>query len=254
MRVLPYQFACMVRSVTLIIDGRVIDDPMTIWRGYAGRTRTLNNYDLAGQGNPGILTEGDVARTRIIASRISRDECERLLKRADGAPWDCVSAEADLAAADPARRGGLFDQAAALYWHFTVPHEAGLGPAKIHKVLHVKRPGVYPVLDRLVRRLYRVQARKFTGLIPGARPGGSVTFWAAIREDLIDAGNHSAVLHYRAALRADPQTAPMAGLPFLRLLDIVSWETARKEANAKGLLPEGVRVSDVQPDEAPARC
>ena len=137
--------------------------------------------------------------------------------------------EADLASADPAQRGGLFDKAAALYWHFTIPHNAGIGPAKIHKVLHVKRPQFYPVLDRLVRRLYRVQARTWINQIPDTRRGDSVTFWAVIRDDLIDRDNNSALQIHRDALRTAPQTAPMADLPFLRLLDIVAWETARRE-------------------------
>lgn len=89
--------------MALTVAGRVIDDPLSIWRDYARRTRTLYEYDLTGPGDPAILTltEGDVARTRIIASRISREECKRLLRRASDAPWDCVSVEADLASADP---------------------------------------------------------------------------------------------------------------------------------------------------------
>jgi Family of unknown function (DUF6308) len=221
--------------VALTIAGRVIGDPLEIWQGYADRARTLHGYDLADTGNPAALTEGEVARTRIIASRVSRDECARLLKRAANAPWGCVSIEADLAFADPAWRGGLFDNAATLYWHFTTPHEAGLGPAKIHKVLHVKRPRVYPVLDRLVRRLYRAQARTWVSQLPDARPGDSVTFWAAIRADLIDEDNDSALSLYREALRAAPRTAPMADLPALRLLDIVAWETARREIGTQAL-------------------
>jgi hypothetical protein len=94
-------FAGMFSNVALIVAERVIDDPTRIWRNYAGRTRTLTSGDL------GVLTEGEVARTRIIASRISRDQCERLLRIAADAPWGCVSAEADLADADPARRDGL---------------------------------------------------------------------------------------------------------------------------------------------------
>jgi hypothetical protein len=82
--------------MALTIGGRVIDDPLSTWRNYARRTRILHKYDLADPGDPAILTEGDVARTRIIASRITREECERLLKRANDAPWDCVGARADL--------------------------------------------------------------------------------------------------------------------------------------------------------------
>lgn len=165
--------------MVLTVAGRVVPDPMEIWQDYARRTRTLHGYDLAGTGDPAILTASEVKRTRIIASRISRKECVRLVNRAAEAPWAFVAVDADLADADPSQRGGLFDQAAALYWHFTTPHEAGLGPAKIHKVLHLKRPSVYPVLDRLIRRLYRAQARAWVSQLPDVRPGDTVTFWAA---------------------------------------------------------------------------
>ena len=215
--------------MVLTVAGRVVPDPMEIWQDYSRRTRTLHGYDLAGTGDPAILTASEVERTRIIASRISRKECVRLVNRAAEAPWAFVAVDADLADADPSRRGGLFDQAAALYWHFTTPHEAGLGPAKIHKVLHVKRPSVYPVLDRLIRRLYRAQARAWVGQLPDVRPGESVTFWAAIRADLIDPDNNSAMSLHRETLRSAPRIAPMADLPALRLLDILAWETARRE-------------------------
>jgi hypothetical protein len=77
--------------VTLTIAGRVIDDPLRIWQDYASRTRTLREYDLADPGNPAILTEDEVTRTRIIASRVTREECARLLRRATDAPWSGVS-------------------------------------------------------------------------------------------------------------------------------------------------------------------
>jgi hypothetical protein len=140
-----------------------------------------------------------------------------------------VATDADLADADPSQRDGLFNKAASLYWHFTTPHEAGLGPAKVHKVLHIKRPCFYPVLDQLVRRLYRAQARAWVSQLPDARPGDSVTFWAAIREDLIHSGNSSAIAQQRKALRTASPTLPMADLPALRLFDIVAWDTARRE-------------------------
>jgi hypothetical protein len=214
---------CLI--VALTVAGRLVRDPVEIWRGYAIRTRTLREYDLAGAGDPAVLVAAEVARTRIIASRVTRQEGAWFVRRAADAPWG-VSADADLACADPAGRGGLFDNAAALYWHFTTPHQVGIGPAKIHKVLHIKRPGLYPVL---VRRLYRAQARRWVNRIPNARPGDSMTFWAAIRDDLTDEDNRSVLSQHRAELREDPQIARMADLTSLRLLDIVAWETARRE-------------------------
>lgn len=218
---------CLIMGLT--VAGRLVRDPIQIWRSYARRTRTLREYDLAGAGDPAILIACEVARTRIIASRVTRREGAWFLQRAADAPWGCVSAGADLVCADPAVRGSLFDGAAALYWHFTTPHQAGIGPAKIHKVLHVKRPELYPVLDRLVRRLYRAQARTWVDRISDTRPGDSVTFWAAIRQDLTDEKNRSALWQHCEQLYEDPQTAPMADLPALRLLDILAWEIARRE-------------------------
>jgi Family of unknown function (DUF6308) len=219
-----------VHVVTLTIAGRSLD-PADIWRQYARRTRTLHGYDLAGTGDQASLTRAEVARSRIIASRISNDECGRLLRRSQSAPWASVSMDMDLAQADPVRRGGPFDNAAALYWHFTTPHERGIGMAKIHKVLHLKRPQLYPVLDRLVRRLYSAQASVWVDVIPGARREDAVTFWAAIRADLIDEDNRAALEVYRESLRVTRETAAMANLPAVRLLDIAAWEIARREFN-----------------------
>lgn len=215
--------------MALTVAGREISDPLVIWHDYAARTRTLLSYDLAGTGDPGRLTRDEIWRTRIVSSRISHAECARLLDRAATAPWQGVPVSSDLADADPTRRGGLFDSAAALYWHFIIPREPGLGRAKIHKMLHVKRPALYPVLDRRIRRLYAAQARAWASRLPEARPGDSVTFWAAIREDLVDTGNVAALTQHREEMRAGGHTARLAGLPDLRLLDIIAWQTARTE-------------------------
>jgi hypothetical protein len=216
--------------VALTVAGREISDPLEIWHDYAARTRTLLGYDLAGVGDPGRLTRDEIWRTRIISSRISHAECARLLDRANTAPWQRVPVNSDLADADPVRRGGLLDGAAALYWHFIIPREPGLGPAKIHKMLHVKRPALYPVLDRRIRRLYAAQAGAWGSRLPEARPGDSVTFWAAIREDLVDAGNKAALTQHREDMGAGGHTARLAGLSDLRLLDVIAWQTARRES------------------------
>ena len=216
--------------MVLTVAGREISDPLQSWHDYAARTRTLAGYDLAGAGYPGRLTKDEIWRTRILSSRISHAECARLLERATTAPWQRVPANSDLADADPVQRDGLFDSAAALYWHFIIPRERGLGPAKIHKMLHVKRPALYPVLDSRIRRLYAAQARTWVSRLPEARSGDSVTFWAAIRDDLVDAGNQAALRQYREDLRAGGHTARLAGLPNLRLFDIIAWQTAQRES------------------------
>jgi hypothetical protein len=54
---------------------------------------------------------------------------------------------------------GLFTKMARLYWHFTWPEQIhGIRVAKTHKVLHPKRPALYPILDAQLKRLYAPQA------------------------------------------------------------------------------------------------
>jgi hypothetical protein len=75
----------------------------------------------------------------------------------------------------------------------------------------MKRPALYPVLDQRLRTLYAKQAENWVDrLFPDTRRGDSVTFWAAIRDDLVDPGNRTALQIYRHRLRADQALAPVA--------------------------------------------
>ncbi|MCA1702676.1 MAG: DUF6308 family protein [Actinobacteria bacterium] len=64
--------------------------------------------------------------------------------------WHLVPADARLADADP--EGDLYWRAAELYGHFTTLH--GVGDAIASKLLHLKRPAVFPILDALIREAY----------------------------------------------------------------------------------------------------
>jgi len=101
--------------VTLTVAGIAIADHMAIWRDYGGWTKTLDRYDLAPAGEPDLLTDDEVRRTRIVASRISEEERTRLVVRAATAPWHDVPAGSELAAGDSvthwaAIRADLTDQ------------------------------------------------------------------------------------------------------------------------------------------------
>ena len=62
-------------------------------------------------------------------------------------------AEEDLLVTDDPQ--GLLQRAERLYRHF---RDAGLGPTRTHKLLHLKRPAVYPIVDSVVRVTYKSQA------------------------------------------------------------------------------------------------
>jgi Family of unknown function (DUF6308) len=215
----------------LHIAGDVVEDPMALWRKYAGNYgRTIHDYDLADPGSPSALTAEEAWRSRIIHSRLTYHERDQLVDRAADAPWAGVPASADLIDADPATPGGLFARAADLYWTFTWPERIhGVRVAKVHKVLHIKRPALYPILDERLRALYEPSAEVWLeplGHLGELTTGDSPPYWAAFRDDLIR--NHDALESYRDRLarEGDETVCLMARLTRLRLLDVLAWMVA----------------------------
>jgi hypothetical protein len=200
-----------------------VQDPLQALRNYAARTKTVSQFDLAGTGDPEVLTAEEIARTRIISSRISRREASWLLQRSINAPWSHVPADADLRLADPARRNELYDAMTQLYNHFRHEAPRGVATAKVSKVLHLKRPALFPLLDSHVTRVYRKPARAHARLHPDRC--ASHLYWAAIRSDLIAASDGGILDELRQQLADDSATAvrKLGNLTDLRLLDICAW-------------------------------
>jgi hypothetical protein len=208
-----------------------VPDPLSVWRDYARQhPLTLRDYDLADSGQPNLLTADEAWRSRRINSRITHAECDALERLALQAPWHTVSANADLADADPEQPDGLFAAAAAIYWHFTWPERTpGIGVAKVHKVLHPKRPGLYPILDDRLRHLYSGCAARWIeplAHLGELTPADSPPYWAAIREDLNRCRDDLEA--HRDSLRCDDDETVrrLADLTNVRLLDIVAWSIA----------------------------
>jgi Family of unknown function (DUF6308) len=219
-------------TVPVSVAGQEVADPLGVLRGYLQRHgKTLRAYDLAGLGNPDILSFGEVVRTRVMASRISHREAAWFVERAALAPWSAVPEHARLADADPMVAGGAYDDALALYDHFAAATPVRVRGGKLHKVLHLKRPHLYPILDSQLRRTYRTKARMAGAqLTRNGRPSGRA-YWAAIREDLL--ANARALCQLRDQLVEDSELRALAGLSELRLLDILAWSlTAPMEGDA----------------------
>jgi Family of unknown function (DUF6308) len=218
--------------MALRIAGATVDDPMPIWRAYARLYGgTIRGYDLREPGDPNVLTPDEAWCSRIIGSRMSRRERDEFVERAAeaGCPWGEVRADADLADADPAATGGDFDHAADLYWFFTSPDRIrGVRVAKLHKVLHVKRPGLYPILDKQVRNLYQVHAMPWVGELARLRVTikDSPPYWAAIRDDLVVNGPQLRAYRQELSASGDEMSVLVARLTILRLQDIVAWHVA----------------------------
>jgi hypothetical protein len=184
--------------------------------------KTLRVYDQVGPGDPLRLNAEEIARTRVIASRISRAEERWLLRRGETAPWADVPLAADLASADPDDPTSAYPPALELYLHFYQERPRGFSVAKLSKTLHIKRPNLYPILDSRLMRLYRRPARQHGQ----ARPVlGRYQYWPAIRADLRYNRETGALAELRAMLTAapNPVVREMAQLSDLRLMDICAW-------------------------------
>lgn len=216
---------------SLRISQQLVGDPLPMWRQYArDYPGTIRGYDFGGLGDPNFLTEAEAWRSRIINSRLTRGECGQVVRRALSAPWGSVPVGADLADADPSESGGLFADAAGLYWSFTWPERiSGVATAKVHKILHLKRPGLYPILDGRVKSLYRPCAAAWTGRLShlgGTTLADSPPYWSAFRDDLVR--NCDVLRTYRTQMAADDDEVLrfMARLTCLRLQDIIAWMIA----------------------------
>ena len=155
------------------------------------------------------------------------------MKAAAGAPWHLVPADARLADADP--EGDLYWRGAELYEHFTRRH--GVGDAIASKLLHMKRPAFFPILDALIRYAYERSAR--TAYEQGKRcryqlPRADRLYWAAIRADLLRPGNVRAIADLREALvlSEESHNQRLARVSDVRLIDMIVWLTRLQSRDA----------------------
>lgn len=208
-------------TTKIIIAGHAITGPhktlMDYGRRYAG---TLAKYDFGDKGDPNILTGDEIWTTRIIHSRFSRAEQSELEARSASwrGTWAAVAPTACIEDADPAIEDGHYDAMQALYSLMTDIH--GVNAAKASKVLHFKRPGLYPILDSRLMDLYREPATDAAKQYK--KRGFKRMYWAAIRNDVI--ANRDALKKLRHDLaNEEGDNNKLSDLSDLRILDILSW-------------------------------
>lgn len=211
------------------IAGWAVPDPLTVLASYCrNHAKTLRDYDWLA-GTTDSLTREQITATYRMSSRISRTDARWLLGQAATAGWDTVDKAALLNDADPAIRGGLYDQADALYAYFYRSRPRNVNHAKVSKCLYLMRPGLIPVLDSRVLKLYRRSARAAARELAGTGLPYRWAYWAAIRKDLLRASNAWTVLRDELR-RVDPDGIHGEAanrLSDLRLLDILAWSLAK---------------------------
>jgi hypothetical protein len=193
---------------------------------------TLAYYDFAGActaPHPHDTVDlSDAGRLVVINARLTADDVPTMIAAAAEAPWGLVDWEEDLITApDPE---DLLGRAEKLYDHFRYFRERGLGPTRTHKLLHLKRPAVYPIVDSVVRRTYKRHAERAAEV----RGRGGTHYWLALAEELRVNGE------VFAALREALGDQRIGQLSTPRLFDILIWSLHGREAAQVRQLP-GVR-------------
>jgi hypothetical protein len=209
---------------SMSVAGHNVHDTFGRLARYAVTYRdTVERYDLGKPGGPDVVSEDEVARTRVINSRIGHQDLEHFLRIS--IETTSLLAEipitAHLREADPTVAGGLYDRALAVFDRYLTP---GIHWGKISKVLHLKRPHLFPILDSRVEQAYRQPAEKAAARYP--QRGYQRMYWAAVRDDLVTPANVSALASLRDLLQGDTdeRIRQVAQLSDVRLLDILTWQ------------------------------
>jgi hypothetical protein len=193
----------------------VVDEAIAQLRIYAeSNGAVLRYYDgLPGMANvggsdPNRVTLEDLARTMVIGADLRALDIPWLLEVDAEKEFAAVPVDARLEDAAPGT--ALFDAAMALDEVFA--GHRGFGQAKKSKLLHLKRPFLFPVSDSFIRMTY-------TNASAGAE------LLTAMHRDLVNPANVRDFKLLQVRLNAEPPTSAarlLGEAPTLRLLDILA--------------------------------
>lgn len=193
----------------------VVDEAIAQLRLYAETNgAVLQYYDglpgmtCVGGSDPNQVTLEDLARTMVVGADLRAMDIPWLLEVEAEKEFLAIPVDARLEDAKPGSE--LFEAAMALDDKFT--GHRGFGHAKKSKLLHLKRPYLYPVTDSFIRMTYGTAA-------------AGAEFLAAIHRDLVNPANVRDFKLLQVRLIAEPPTSAarlLGEVPTLRLLDILA--------------------------------
>jgi hypothetical protein len=193
----------------------VVDEAIAQLRLYCeSNGAVLKYYDglpgmtHVGGSEPDRVTLEDLARIMIIGADLRAIDFPRLLEVDAEKEFAAIPVDARLEDAEPG--SALFDAAMALDEKFS--GHRGFGHAKKAKLLHLKRPYLFPVSDSFIRMTY-------------SDASAGAEFLAAVHRDLVHPANVRDFRMLRTRLIAEPATSAarvLADAPTLRLLDILA--------------------------------
>jgi Family of unknown function (DUF6308) len=174
-------------------------------------------------GGPNGLILDDLRRTQVVHSRIAIASYPNWITASQTAPWAALAHNAQLGDPNANAFATSMRGADSLYYHFYHRHR-GMARATISKLLHLKRPGFYPILDSKMARLYRQVGhamQRATGL------NQTPVLWLCVRDDLLREENQTALAWIRRQIQAraggNPALDNVQNLTDLRILDIIAW-------------------------------
>jgi len=174
---------------------------------------TILYFDFDGRTDGNVepsdgVTLADLGRMTVINADLNGQDAARLLSL--DIAWTSVAPTARLETADPDEPDGLY-AAMTTMWS-DVRKLRRIGPAKASKLLHIKRPFAFPLLDRDVRKTYK------------RRYANSNDFWREIRADLVDGASELDAIGNELRVADEVDLRRAGRLPRLRLLDILAWK------------------------------
>ena len=195
---------------------------------YAARHgETLRWYDYGGDPDAGIrpsdgIALEDLGRLALIDTELTgRDAAALLGEITRGVDWGIIGRDERL---EDAVYGGELQHRMREMW--SQVRRPNIANAKVSKLLHMKRPHMFPILDKQVRQLYWERAREVGAEYP--MPAGQHVqrlFLEAIRQDVV--ASSDALDQLRAGFAGETGPAGwLAGLTTLRVFDILAWRPA----------------------------
>lgn len=181
---------------------------------------TILFYDFGGDAegevrpSKGPISLSDIGRMTLLNADLAGDDVSRLLTTTD-VQWSSVAPTARLEDADPDEPDGIYAAMNTMWAQIRVK-KSGIGPAKASKLLHLKRPFAFPILDQYVFQTYDRRHRK------------TPDYWPMIRDDLINATDDLHKLRERLASAKNLDVRRASRLPALRVLDIIAWQLQQR--------------------------
>ena len=197
---------------------------------------TLTYYDAGPKSPRDRVTVEDLGRVLIFGGFRGWKSATAILEAGESAPWTEVPADlrlADHADLSPSEWLQLPDVKGAyrLFSHLAGYERNAQREAGTSKLLHLKWPHFFPIIDGKIRTRFGHDAAAFQRHISSRQSASTLAFWLWFRSGLTQKGNEEALTALQGQLGAQigaatEESPQLGGLTRLRLYDAIVWLAA----------------------------